>query len=101
MVDYKLSSGELDALSWLVRNDGVLITGIPEKTEVDCIGCVTPGMNMFRKLEKKGLAFLTEEDPIFPEDHELYDPEDIWTPSLYLTEKGRNDWKDHWSNQRN
>jgi hypothetical protein len=81
-----ISPIEQGALTWLHRESSILITKIPDKTEVDVVfGDRTPGMPTFKRLEKAGLCYITEEDPMFPEDG-LDGP--TWTPTVELTDLG-------------
>lgn len=77
----KLTATEIEAIRWLKRDLSILITRIPEKTERDlCLGFVTPGIAVFRKLEKAGLCFQTVEEPM-PDGF-------VFTESIELTEAG-------------
>lgn len=60
-----LSENELTALRLLVEAGGSLIEWrVPETNEKDPVfGSVTPGHGVYRKLEKLGLVFYTEEEP--------------------------------------
>ena len=58
----------------------MLVTKIPDRNEKDVFGRIEPGMAVFKKLERKGLVFFTEEEPIELEP-------DFWftfTPEVYL-----------------
>jgi hypothetical protein len=64
-----LSESEQNALDWLRQEGGEMLTSkIEEKNYRDVFGCTVPGMGVFKKLEKKGLVYFTEEDPIIGED---------------------------------
>ena len=60
-----LSENEMTALRLLVEGGGSLIEWrVPETNEKDPVfGIVTPGHTTYRKLEKLGLVFYTEEEP--------------------------------------
>lgn len=59
-----LSEAEQNALDWLRQAGGEILTSkIPEKNERSVFGGIEPGIGVFKKLEKKGLVFFTEEDP--------------------------------------
>lgn len=78
-----LSANEIAALEILVERGGsVLTSAVPDKNEKDCVfRTVTPGHPVYKKLEKKGLCFYTEEDPM----------EDgfVFTNEIYITDEGR------------
>lgn len=77
----KLSETEQEALKWLQSMGGtVLVSKIPDKTERDCLDVLQPGMTIFRKLEKKGLVFITEEEPVELEEGVWFE----FTPSVEL-----------------
>ena len=58
----KLSEAE-SAIEVLKSNGGSLLTSkIPDKNERNVFGGTDPGMAVFKKLEKKGLVFFTEEE---------------------------------------
>lgn len=83
----KLSRNQERALLALRDNDGVLISRIPESNEKDEFGDVIPGIMVYKSLDKIGLVLITEEDPI------LFDGDDdefLFTPSVCLTDEGRN-----------
>lgn len=64
-----LSEAEQNALDLLRQYGGEMLTSnIEDKNYRDVFGCTVPGIGVFRKLEKKGLVFFTEEDPIVLED---------------------------------
>lgn len=82
-----LSENEIDAMLWLGCRLSVLVYNIEDKTERDAVGLITPGMNLFRKLIKKGLCFQTIEDPVKFTD----DPNEVpftFSESIELTEEG-------------
>lgn len=59
-----LSETELTALRLLSEAGGSFIEWtVPEINQKDPFGDVTPGRGVYRKLEKLGLVFFTEEDP--------------------------------------
>lgn len=83
-----LTANELNALRLLAEAGGSVIEWrVPEKNEIDPVfRTVTPGHGVYRKLEKLGLVFYTEEDAIdLPGD-----PLDGFTFSreIYLDEAG-------------
>lgn len=64
-----LSEAEQNAIDLLRRRGGEMLTSdIDTKNSHDVFGCIVPGMNVFKKLEKKGLVYFTIEDPILLED---------------------------------
>lgn len=77
----KLSQSELAAIELLKNEGGNMLTSkIPDKNERSFFGIV-PGMAVYKKLEKKGLVFFTEEEPM----------EDgfVFTNEVYLTDEGK------------
>lgn len=58
----ELSSSEKIALALMGRKRSILVTSIPDKNDTDVFGDTIPGIAVFKKLEKKGLIFFTEED---------------------------------------
>jgi len=85
----RLSANEIEALRLLEAAGGSLIEWrVPDANERDPIfGVVTPGHTVYRKLERLGLAFYTEEDPL----HLPGDPLDGFTFSseIYIADAGR------------
>lgn len=84
-----LTANELYALRLLAEAGGSVIEWrVPEKNEVDPVfRTVTPGHAVYRRLEKLGLVFYTEEEPLdLPGD-----PLDGFTFSreIYLDDAGR------------
>jgi len=76
----ELSSTEHEALDWLRGEGGsVLVSRIPEKNERGVFG-IEPGMTIFKKLAKKGLVIITEEEPFQLEDGTWFE----FTPSVDL-----------------
>lgn len=81
----QLSEAEFGALEFIASNGGEVLESRVEPTnKKDCFGNVIPGMTVFRRLEKAGLVFFTEEDSI--EVAGL--PDFTFTPSICLTEAG-------------
>lgn len=83
------TENELRALELLVLEGGsVLESRIPDRNEVDHVfKTVTPGHTVYRKLERLGLVFYSEEDPLdMPGD-----PLDgfTFTREIYITDTGR------------
>lgn len=63
-----LSEMEHQALDWLRGQGGsVLVTAVPEKNTRGIFG-MEPGLTVFKKLAKKGLVIITEEEPVQLED---------------------------------
>lgn len=63
-----LSVMETEALEWLkFRGGSVLISSIPEKNTKGVLG-MEPGITVFKKLAKKGLVIITEEEPFQLDD---------------------------------
>lgn len=87
----KFSSAELRALIRLQAEHSILVSRIEDKSYTDSFGDTIPGMSIFKKLEKKGYCFQTEEEPM----------EDgfVFTESIELTEIGeefvKNQLKDY------
>lgn len=79
-----ISKNELNALLFLQENGGVLVSSLEEKNEKDRFGDMIFGMAIFKKLIKKELCFITEEDPVMLNNGEMFD----FTPSLEITELG-------------
>ncbi|WP_235583807.1 hypothetical protein [Pseudomonas aeruginosa] len=82
-----LSEAEIAALCLLKVTSGILVSRVPDRTERDSFGDVTPGIAIYRRLEAKGLCFQTEEEPV----HLTDDPDDepfTFTESIELTEEG-------------
>ena len=70
-----LSEAEENAIAFLKHKGGsCLVTDVSEKNSRGLFGEAVPGMTIFKKLEKKGLVNITEEEPILdvPEDDPLY-----------------------------
>lgn len=81
-----LKPSECNALDWLFRQGGtVLISAIPDKNENDGLGEVTPGIRVFKKLEKAGLVIITEEDEFTFNDGDTF----TFTPMVELTDDGK------------
>ena len=83
------TENEHRALELLALAGGsVLESRIPDRNEIDpAFRNVTPGHTVYRKLEKLGLVFYSEEDPLdLPGD-----PLDgfTFTREIYITEEGR------------
>jgi hypothetical protein len=76
----RLSEAEETAIAWLKAEGAILVTKIPDRNEKDCLGAITPGLGVFRKLERKGLVFFTEEEPVTFEDGFEF----TFTNSVYL-----------------
>ena len=76
----ELSEMEREALEWLKGQGGsVLVSHIPEKNTRGVFG-LEPGLTIFRKLDKKGLVVITEEEPVQLEDGSWFE----FTPSVEL-----------------
>ena len=85
MTNIHLSESEIIALQTIQEHDGsLLVFYIPDNNEKDLWGVVIPGMRVYQKLEKKGLVFITEEEPVVFEDGEEFE----FTPSVEFTELG-------------
>lgn len=85
-VKHDLSEMEIAALSFLKNHGGcVLVTAIPDKTEKGLFGEKVPGMPIYKKLDKRGLVNLTEEEPM--EDGFQF------TPMAELTDLGKSAWR--------
>lgn len=79
--DVKLSVSEQKALLWLSVREGIYIYHVPAKNELDEFGDLVPGITLIKKLDKKGFALITEEEPM--EDGFEF------TPTVELTDEGR------------
>jgi len=66
-------------------NDSILISKIPGRNEKGVFGDIEPGLTVYRKLESRGLVFLTEEDSIELENGEKFE----FTPTYEITDEGR------------
>jgi hypothetical protein len=76
----ELSEMELAALDWLKGQGGsVLITCVHEKNTRGVFG-MEPGLPVFKKLAKKGLVIITEEEPVQLDDGTWFE----FTPSVDL-----------------
>jgi len=84
-----LTENEERALDVLIRAGGSLLTtSIPDKNEPDIVfGTVTPGHHVYRRLERLGLVFYTEEAPLDCPG----DPLDgfLFTNEVYISDAGR------------
>ena len=81
-----LSEAEIRALELLVENENsLLVTNVPEKNEKDLYGWVFPGMNVYRKLEKKELVIITEEEPFTFDDGFEFE----FTEMIEITKAGK------------
>lgn len=77
----KLSENERAALEWIKNEGGCILTSaIPDKTTRDVFGYI-PGTQVFKKLERAGLVFFTEEEPM--------DDGFVFTNEVYITEEGK------------
>jgi hypothetical protein len=74
----KLSDADYAALVFAAKSP--LATEIEDVSRKDCWGTVIPGMRTYKKLEKLGLLYFTEEDP---------EDEFDWTPMVELTDAGK------------
>lgn len=82
MSTIELSDNELAAIESLKENGGcMLLTNIPDKSGSDVFGFHVAGKSVYKKLEKMGLVFLTDETS----EEDGFD----WTPSYCLVEKDR------------
>lgn len=81
-----LSEAEIAALKWIQKGVGTFVHNIDTKTTQDVFGSPIPGLRVFRKLEKKGLCFETEEDPMFLNegDEEAFQ----FSSTMELTDEG-------------
>ena len=75
----KLTEAEYEAMLLMKSVRSLLTSWVDEKKSEDCLGRIIPGMTIFRKLIKKDLCFITEEEDI--EGVEM-------TPSIELTPFG-------------
>lgn len=84
-----LSCNERLALELLAdAGGGVLVSNVPDRNERDVVfGNVTPGHPVYRKLEKRGLVFYTEEDALDLPGDALDGFQ--FTAEIYLTDAGR------------
>jgi hypothetical protein len=77
-----LSATQAVALHRLQRERSILVTRIPDRIERGLLGEIEPGRGVYRALEKLGLCYETEEDPLFEGS------DDRWTPSVDITDAG-------------
>jgi hypothetical protein len=88
IVNTKLSANERAALEALMAAGGCFLeTAIPDRTGRSFFGNPVPGMAVYRKLDKLGFLYFTEEEPFdMPGD-----PLDgfQFTPMVYITDEGR------------
>lgn len=81
-----LSQAEWTALQILVQNGGaILVYNVPDRTETDGLGALDPGMGVYKKLDRKGLAVITEEDPTVFEDGFEF----TFSPMIEITDAGK------------
>lgn len=79
----KLSASEEAALEILKNSGGcILASKIPDCNERGVFGETEPGIRVYQSLEKKGLIFFTEEEPLDMGDGTFFD----FTPLVYLSE---------------
>lgn len=78
----KFSEAEQAALDWLVYEGGsMLVSKITDRNEVDGVfRNITPGMPVFRKLEKRGFLYFTEAEELELDDGSFFQ----FTPEVYL-----------------
>jgi hypothetical protein len=75
-----LSEMEQAALVWLKGQGGsVLVTCVPATNTRGVFG-MEPGLSVFKKLAKKGLVIITEEEPVQLDDGSWF----TFTPSIDL-----------------
>ena len=76
-----LSEAEGNAIAFLKSKGGSMLTSeIPEKNERNVFGGTDAGMAVYKKLEKKGLIFFTEEESFELESGLLF----TWTNEVCL-----------------
>lgn len=77
---------EQEALELIYDRGGMLASCFEERSSQDVVfKNWLPGLSVFRRLEKLGLSFTTEEDLMFPDEPEL----GTYTPSIELTPEGK------------
>lgn len=77
----KLSTAETSALRILSdHGNAMLISSVPDKNYTDEFGGVIPGVGIYKKLDRKGLVLITEEEA----DSEGF----VFTPQIELLEPG-------------
>ncbi len=82
----KFSLSELSALKKLKDEGSILTSKIPDKNETEFLSDrVIAGMSVYKKLIKKDLCFITEEEPLILDDGEEFE----FTPSIELTDEGQ------------
>lgn len=79
-----LSALEITALETLAKDDGMLISQLPDHTSISGVFGRIPGLPIYQKLVKRGLALITDEEPVVWDDGSVYHP----TPGIYITEDG-------------
>lgn len=84
-----LTAIERRALEVLMEHSGSMLeTSVPDRNEREVVfGTVMPGHPTFKKLEKLGLVFYTEEDPIDSPGSPL--DGFVFTREIYITDQGR------------
>jgi len=82
----KLSENEIRALE-MIKGGAILVTDVQEKNHPHWAGGTIPGMTVFKKLEKRGFLFFTEEEPM--EDGFTF------TEEIYITDEGLNALKEN------
>lgn len=89
MANRTYTENERRALELLILGGGsVLESRIPDRNEVDPVfKSVTPGHTVYRKLERLGLVFYSEEEPMDLPGDSL--DGFTFTREIYITETGR------------
>lgn len=76
-----MSEAEQNALVFLRQHGGsVLVTQVHDVSGKDVFGAIIPGLRIYSTLEKKGLLYITVEEP----DAEGF----TFTPMIELTQSG-------------
>lgn len=81
----KLSRMERVALGLLQRQTSILVSNLEETTTRDFFGEEQPGLDIFAKLERRGLCIRTEEELLCSENPSL----GTFTPSIEITPEGQ------------
>ncbi len=84
---HTLSPNERRALELIVEEGGsILESRVPARSELDFLGAVSPGRLVYKKLERAGMIYFTEEDPLNAPGDPLHGF--TFTREIYLTEIG-------------
>ena len=77
-----LSEAERTALENAKRS--ILVSAIPGQNQKGVFSEIEPGLTVYKRLETRGLVYLTDEDPIELENGEIFQ----FTPTFEITDEG-------------